>query len=147
MLENHTQLRKAEETLKSLQDALEAISAPILCGMPEISKTIACTKASISYLESKIDAYKEANSCDPEYILEIELFNGATVKHFLYCLLSTLWQQGEGFNSKRPFGTSGWQYMVILKLMDQGVCENEQHAEEYVSGLIDYIFGYLKNEN
>jgi hypothetical protein len=33
----------------------------------------------------------------------------ATIKDYLKRLLLDLWQQGEGFSSKRPFGNSGWE--------------------------------------
>lgn len=51
---------------------------------------------------------------DPEDVLALALPSndaGAdTVKEYLVELLSTLWNEGEGFSGKRPFGTSGWEY-------------------------------------
>lgn len=32
-----------------------------------------------------------------------------TVKEYLKKLLETLWEEGEGFSGKRPFGNSGWE--------------------------------------
>lgn len=32
-----------------------------------------------------------------------------TVRGYLIRLLAMVWEDGEGFNGKRPFGNSGWQ--------------------------------------
>lgn len=32
-----------------------------------------------------------------------------TVRGYLIKLLAMVWEDGEGFNGKRPFGNSGWQ--------------------------------------
>jgi len=31
-----------------------------------------------------------------------------SIRYYLISLLLKLWQEGEGFSSKRPFGDSGW---------------------------------------
>jgi hypothetical protein len=31
-----------------------------------------------------------------------------TIRDYLRILLETLWEEGEGFSGKRPFGNSGW---------------------------------------
>lgn len=50
-----------------------------------------------------------------------------TVKVYLKELLATLWKQGEGFSSKRPFGNSGWECDLGHALLRGGA----------IDGLID----------
>jgi hypothetical protein len=53
--------------------------------------------------------------------------DAATIRVFLLELLATLWQEGEGFSGKRPFGNSGWQHAVYQALVAAG----------HVDGIID----------
>ena len=39
-----------------------------------------------------------------------------TIRHYLHKLLKTLWQEGEDFSGKRPFGNSGWEYDLYIAL-------------------------------
>lgn len=41
-----------------------------------------------------------------------------TIRAYLGKLLSTLWDEGESFSGKRPFGDSGWEYDLIAVLVD-----------------------------
>lgn len=43
-----------------------------------------------------------------------------TVGGYLQALLLRLWRAGEDFNSKRPFGNSGWQFEVYAALVVHG---------------------------
>lgn len=43
-----------------------------------------------------------------------------TVRDYLRTLLTTLWEEGEGFNGKRPFGNSGWEYDLYSPLIAAG---------------------------
>lgn len=43
-----------------------------------------------------------------------------TIKEWLKDLLSTLWEQGEGFSGKRPFGNSGWESTFQIVLIQNG---------------------------
>ncbi len=40
----------------------------------------------------------------------------ATVRDYLKALLRGVWNEGEGFNGKRPFGNSSWEYEVFSAL-------------------------------
>jgi hypothetical protein len=40
-----------------------------------------------------------------------------TIKSYLGTLLLTLWEEGEGFSGKRPFGNSGWEYDLYKPLI------------------------------
>lgn len=71
-----------------------------------------------------------------------------TVREYLRTLLMTLWEEGEGFSGKRPFGNSGWEYNIYNPLVKAGLLpgtidddgdvtvENERHAHAYVCDLI-----------
>lgn len=49
----------------------------------------------------------------------------ATVKDFLKALLIRLWEEGEGFSGKRPFGNSGWEYPLYLALVKNKLVKGE----------------------
>ena len=53
--------------------------------------------------------------------------NAATVREYLFSLLSQLWIEREGFSGKRPFGNSGWDYDLIAPLIKAG----------YIAGKLD----------
>ena len=40
-----------------------------------------------------------------------------TIKGYLKALLFTLWDEGEGFSGKRPFGNSGWENDLAFALV------------------------------
>jgi hypothetical protein len=44
-----------------------------------------------------------------------------TVRAYLIKLLTCVWEDGESFNGKRPFGNSGWQYEVYAALIKAGI--------------------------
>jgi len=50
-----------------------------------------------------------------------------TIGDYFRALLKTLWQEGEGFSGKRPFGNSGWDYDIYTALV----------AAKVVKGKID----------
>ena len=71
-----------------------------------------------------------------------------TVRDYLRTLLMTLWEEGEDFSGKRPFGNSGWEYdlykpliaggFIPGKLDDDGCVEDydRKMADAYVCDLI-----------
>jgi len=61
--------------------------------------------------------------------------DASTVKDYLKALLTELWNKGEGFSSKRPFGNSGWEYDLYTALAIAGVVESEyrEEYEEYIN--------------
>ena len=73
-------------------------------------------------------------------------------EYHLQELLLKLWQEGEGFSGKRPFGNSGWEYDLLYplvamgeipgKLDDDGCLEsiNGEAGYEMVESLIYYVF-------
>lgn len=66
----------------------------------------------------------------------------STIREYLKTLLTTLWEEGEGFDGKRPFGNSGWEYDLYKALIKAGVCGGE--FDEY--GCIKYVNHSIGNE-
>ena len=57
-----------------------------------------------------------------------------TVRDYLLTLLGGVWTEQEGFNGKRPFGTSGWECDLFEPLADAGLIAATYDEE----GFIDY---------
>ena len=53
----------------------------------------------------------------------------ATIRDYLKTLLRTLWQQGEGFSGKRPFGNGGWEFDLYKALVAAKVIDGEIYEE------------------
>jgi hypothetical protein len=58
----------------------------------------------------------------------------ATIRDYLVKLLADLWLEGEGFDSKRPFGNSCWESDLYPPLVKAG----------YVEGVIDEEEGWIE---
>jgi hypothetical protein len=56
-----------------------------------------------------------------------------TVGGYLAALLQMVWDEGEEFNGKRPFGTSGWQGDLVRPLVDAGVIDGsvDEHGDAH----------------
>lgn len=75
------------------------------------------------------DIYNSEFYCD-------DLNTTVTVKGYLKALLSKLWEEGEGFSGKRPFGNSGWERDLAVPLIQSG----------YLKGSVDFDEdGYLED--
>lgn len=100
-------------------------------------------------------------SCADAGPLEYRMFvadmgRNASLREYLHALLSTLWNEGEGFNGKRPFGNSGWEYDIYKFLVGAGaVCgsfDEEGYLEDFdktaadkmMPGLIAAAMGVTK---
>ncbi len=71
-----------------------------------------------------------------------------SVREYLRMLLMSVWDEGEGFDGKRPFGNSGWESDIYDPLVKAGfipgtidqygdaVIKNEVNAHAYVCDLI-----------
>ena len=81
-----------------------------------------------------------------------DLDREVTLKEYFRELIITLWEEGEGFSGKRPFGNSGWEYRVHYALLDNGIIkgkrdEYNEYWEEYDRQKADeIILNYLKTE-
>jgi len=52
-----------------------------------------------------------------------------TIREYLYRLLIKLWDEGESFNGKRPFGNSGWETCLYKPLVKAGLIGGDYDAE------------------
>lgn len=55
-----------------------------------------------------------------------------TVKGYLKALLFTLWDEGEGFSGKRPFGNSGWECDLTDALIDNKLAQTNSEAKKLI---------------
>ncbi len=62
-----------------------------------------------------------------------------TVRDYLRTLLETLWNEGEGFSGKRPFGNSGWEYDIYKPLIAGGFIPGELDEDGYVNDVDDAV--------
>lgn len=95
-------------------------------------------------------------------ILELRFDSDAgqdmSIREYLHELLWQLWNKGEAFSSKRPFGNSGWEHDLYKPLIEAGIVDgsfdddgyinevNTDEANATVFRLIDYVFGYESEE-
>lgn len=60
----------------------------------------------------------------PREILDLPMqendADAATVRDYLKALLRAVWDEGEGFSGKRPFGNSGWDSELKHALVKAG---------------------------
>jgi len=79
----------------------------------------------------------------------------STIREYLYDLLLKLWEEGEGFSGKRPFGNSGWEFGICIALAKAGIVdalfdedgrldempdEERMKAEALITDAIAYVF-------
>ena len=79
-----------------------------------------------------------------------------TIRDYLRTLLTMVWEEGEDFDGKRPFGNSGWEhdlYKPLIKaghiggkLDENGYFEevNYRQGNEFVKQLIASVFGGVR---
>lgn len=70
-------------------------------------------------------------------VLELPLSAGNdagvdTVREYLVELLSLLWEQQDGFDGKRPFGNSGWDFDLIGPLVEAGLVSGYMDDDRYL---------------
>ena len=76
---------------------------------------------------------------DPAAVLACEMGhpNDAevdTVGEYLTRLLLMVWEEREGFDGKRPFGNSSWEYEVYDALAKGGLCLIDRDGDGYSDG-------------
>jgi hypothetical protein len=62
-----------------------------------------------------------------------------TVKDYLLALLEAIWVEGEGFDGKRPFGNSSWEYDVYEALGRAGLVRIEYDRDGDIEDVDDEI--------
>lgn len=55
-----------------------------------------------------------------------------TLRDYLRNLLAVLWNDGESFSGKRPFGNSGWEYDIYSGLITAGLVDGSHDEDGYV---------------
>lgn len=75
----------------------------------------------INVLDVKLDTDNRAGAHD--------------VRGYLKALLRTLWDEGEGFSGKRPFGDGGWEYELYWGLVKAGLVNGYFDEYGYVDGV------------
>lgn len=72
----------------------------------------------------------------PQQILDLPLrendAGAATVREYLVRLLGAVWEEGEGFSGKRPFGNSSWEYDLYTALATAGFVVVELDEDGYI---------------
>lgn len=58
-----------------------------------------------------------------------------TIREYLGALLTHLWNEGERFSGKRPFGNGGWEYPIYEVLIREGAVEGSLDEDGYVDEL------------
>ena len=56
----------------------------------------------------------------------------STIREYLLALLRKLWNDGEGFSGKRPFGNSGWEYEIYTALVSNSLIDGKLDSDGYV---------------
>lgn len=74
---------------------------------------------------------------DPSSILGLkfkssDLNKRVTVRQFLSLLLERLWDEGEGFSGKRPFGSSGWKSDLEVAFIKAKIIEGSLDEYGYI---------------
>lgn len=81
------------------------------------------------------------NTMTPQQILDLPLDDndsGAnTIRGYLIALTSEVWQHGEGFSGKRPFGNSGWEWDLYPPLITNGLVNGKLHEDGYIEDVDD----------
>jgi hypothetical protein len=79
-----------------------------------------------------------AGGTDTLHILELPMgdndANAANIRAYLKALLTKLWEEGEGFSGKRPFGNSGWERDLYFPLVKAGRVKGEIEKYETHGG-------------
>ena len=60
---------------------------------------------------------------------------GVTIRDYLTKLLLTLWEEQESFDSKRPFGNSGWDFDVYTVLIRNGAVRGKLDSYGHIEDL------------
>lgn len=58
--------------------------------------------------------------------------DASTIREYLKALLVKLYQEGEGFSGKRPFGNSGWDWDIYIPLIKAGVVKGTLDADGWI---------------
>ena len=60
-----------------------------------------------------------------------------TVRQYLFSLLEAVWAEKDGFNGKRPFGNSGWEFDLYTALVRYGLVYGVVDDDGYLEIISD----------
>ena len=66
-----------------------------------------------------------------------DLDGEVSIRDYLTTLLLRVWDEGESFSGKRPFGNSGWEYDLYKPLIAANVIKGELDEDGYIDGVDD----------
>lgn len=66
------------------------------------------------------------------------------LRDYFKVLLLTLWEEGEGFSGKRPFGNSGWEWDIYHCLISIGAVAGTVELDG--DGFVSDSYGYDEDE-
>jgi hypothetical protein len=66
----------------------------------------------------------------------------STVGEYLVILLGMVWNEGESFSGKRPFGNSGWEHEIYEALKNVGLIKdvNTYQANSLIANAIKSLY-------
>ncbi len=64
--------------------------------------------------------------------------NASTIREYLKALLYALWDEGEGFSGKRPFGNSDWEHEPYNALVKAKAVDGIWNEEYNCADRLDY---------
>ena len=80
---------------------------------------------------------RELDRYDIQAVLDLKMDDGpcgyCSVREYLKSLLWELWQEGEGFSGKRPFGDSAWEYDLYQVLVQNNIVMGSLDENGYIS--------------
>lgn len=90
-----------------------------------------------------IDGVRYVPACDPcdspELLDFLWRFHDAgglmTIREYLGKLLHTLWEEGDRFSGKRPFGNSGWEYDLYTALAKAGAVTADLDEDDLLNSI------------
>lgn len=76
---------------------------------------------------------------DSEQILDLPMEDNdakaSTVKDYLIALLIRLIEENEGFDGKRPFGNSGWDWDLYAPLLTAGLVDGKFDTDGFIEDI------------
>lgn len=84
------------------------------------------------YVEAQESAKGIGLDCALDLRFSSDAGDNLTIRDYLKTLLLTLWNKGEGFSGKRPFGNSSWQYDLYKPLIVGGFISGELDEDGYI---------------
>lgn len=86
--------------------------------------------------------YKEVLDCP----MEENDAGASTVGEYLIILLGMIWNEGESFSGKRPFGNSGWERELYIALEKSGLIKEDDtyQANSLIANAIESLYEVSK---